>query len=323
MALVVVGATAFNKRAEVVSSLTVARHEVRFHELGPATTADQVVDALRDASSVLAGSEFYTAEVLARLPNLQHIGRVGVGYDAVDLEAATDQGVLVTTTQGGNDWAVADHAFALMLSLCHRVGRGDRAIRAGRWDRSPGVDLFRKTLGVVGLGRIGKGVVERAAGFRMTVLAHEPYPDQEFVQQHGVQLVSLDELLRRSDFITLHLPNSADTHHIIDAEMLSLVKPSAYLVNTARGPLIDEEALEQALDQGRLAGAGLDVRDVEPGDSRFTRFDNVELTAHTAGVTVETIEAMSRLAAESAADILAGRQPQGLVNPEAWERRRR
>jgi phosphoglycerate dehydrogenase-like enzyme len=323
MALVVVGSAVFNKQPDVVAPLTDAGHEVRYDDLGPAASAERVASTLREAAAVLAGSEFYTAEVLAQLPNLKHIGRIGVGYDAVDLAAATEQGILVTTTVGANDWAVADHAFALMLALCHRVGSGGRAIRAGRWDRRPGVDLWRKTLGVVGLGRIGKGVVERASGFRMTVLAHEPYPDQEFVRQHNVQLVSLDELLRRSDFITLHLPNAPETYHVIDAEMLSLMKPTAYLVNTARGPLIDEEALEQALDQGRLAGVGLDVREVEPGDNRFTRFDNVELTAHIAGVTIETIEAMSRMAAESAADVLAGRQPHGLVNPEAWERRRR
>lgn len=322
MAVVVVGATAFNKQGEVITPLTSAGHQVRYHELGPARSADEVVAALQDAASVLAGSEFYPREVLERLPNLRHIGRVGVGYDAVDLSAATERGVLVTTTQGANDWAVADHAFALMLTLCHRVALGDRQIRAGRWDRTPGVDLWRKTIGVVGLGRIGKGVVERASGFRMKILAHEPYPDQEFVHRYNVELVSLDELLRRSDFITLHLPNAAETYHIIDAEMLSLVKPTAYLVNTARGPLIDEDALEQALEQGRLAGAGLDVREVEPGDSRFSRFDNVALTAHTAGVTHEAIDAMSQMAAQSAVDALAGRQPHGLVNPEAWERRR-
>ena len=141
----------------------------------------------------------------------------------------------------------------------------------------------------------------------MKVLAHEPYPDRDFVAEHGVELVSLNELLQRSDFISLHLPVTPETRHVIDAESPSQMKRSAYLVNTARGPLIDEAALEAALEAGQLAGAGLDVREKEPpGDTRFTRFDNVILTTHIAGVTEETLDAMGKMACKSAADALAG-----------------
>jgi D-3-phosphoglycerate dehydrogenase len=217
---------------------------------------------------------------------------------------------------------VADHAFALMLALCHNIVTSDRAARAGEWKRPVGSDLWQKTLGLVGLGRIGKAMVLRAEGFRMRVIAHEPYPDRHFVDQHGVELVALEELMRRSDFISLHLPAMPETYHIINAERLAQMKPTAYIVNTARGPLIDEAALEVALDAGQLAGAGLDVREVEPPrDTRFSRFDNVILTTHIAGVTVETLDAMSKMAVQSAADVLAGRQPHGLINPEAWDKR--
>jgi D-3-phosphoglycerate dehydrogenase / 2-oxoglutarate reductase len=323
VAVVVVTTMAFSKQPEALAPLVAGGHEVRFDPTGPGATEDRVVEALAGASAVLAQTESYTGAVFDRLPQLRVVARVGVGFDAVDVAAATERGVLVTTTQGGNDWAVADHAFALMLALCHNVLRSDRAARAGTWERPIGSDLWQKTLGLVGLGRIGRGMVLRAEGFRMRVIAHEPYPDRAFVEEHDVELVSLEELLRRSDFVSLHLPAMPETHHIIDAERLSQMKPTAYLVNTARGTLIDEAALEAALDAGQLAGAGLDVREVEPPrDTRFSRFDNVILTTHIAGVTVEALDAMSQMASQSAADVLAGRRPHGLINPEAWERRR-
>lgn len=323
MALVVVTTMAFTNTPDVTGPLTAAGHEVRHSPTGPGASADRVVETLDGAAGVVAQTEPYTGEVFDRLPSLRIVARSGVGYDAVDVPAATERGVLVTTTQGANDWAVADHAFALMLGLCHHIVASDRVARDGKWARPVGVDLWQKTLGLVGLGRIGKGMVLRAEGFRMRVLAHEPYPDRDFVAEHGVELVSLDELMRRSDFISLHLPAMPETHHIIDAERLSLMKPTAYLVNTARGPLIDEAALAAALDAGRLAGAGLDVREVEPPtDTRFSRFENVILTTHIAGVTAEALEAMSSMAIQSVADALAGRQPHGLINPEAWDHRR-
>jgi phosphoglycerate dehydrogenase-like enzyme len=323
LALVVVTTMAFARQPAVLAPLVEAGHEVRFTPTGPGVTEERVIEALQGAAAVIAQTEPYSARVLDSLPTLRIIARAGVGYDAVDVSAASTRGVLVTTTLGANDWAVADHAFGLMLALSHNIVASDRVARGGGWTRPVGGDLRQKTLGLVGLGRIGKGMVLRAAGFRMRVLAHEPYPDQEFVMQHGVELVSLEALLRQSDYVSLHLPSLPETRHIINAERLSWMKPTAWLVNTARGSLIDEQALEAALDAGQLAGAGLDVREVEPPrDSRFNRFENVVLTTHIAGVTVETLEAMSSMACRGVADTLAGRQPEGLMNPEAWERRR-
>ena len=323
MAVVVVTTMAFSKLPQALAPLEQGGHEVRFQTAGPGASEDTVVETLRGAAASIAQTEPYTANVFDRLPELKIVARSGVGFDAIDVPAATERGVLITTTQGGNDWAVADHAFAMMLALCHNVLTSDRTARAGRWERPVGVDLWRKTLGIVGLGRIGKGMAQRAKGFEMRILAHEPYPDLEFVQQYGIELVSLDDLLRQSDFVSLHLPSMPETYHIMNAESFSMMKPTAYLVNTARGTLIDEDALEAALDAGQLAGAGLDVREVEPPrDQRFNRFDNVILNTHIAGVTREALDAMSIMAAQSAADALAGRKPHGLINPEAWERRR-
>ena len=292
---------------------------------GAFATPEQLLEIVQGADAVIASSEPYTRTVLERADTLKHVARWGVGYDQVDVLAATELGVLVTTTQGANDWGVADHAFALMFGLARRVVENDALVRRGEWKRPPGRDVWQKTLGIVGLGRIGKGVAERASGFRMKVLAYEPYAvDREFCATWNVELAdSLDDLLRRSDFVTLHVPGGGENVHLINAERLALMKPTAYIVNTARGSLIDEAALYAALTSGKLGGAGLDVREQEPPkDTRFNDLPNVILTAHIAGVTVETGEAMSAMAVESVLQASRGEHPDGLLNPEAWEKRR-
>ncbi len=290
---------------------------------GAFATPEQLLEIVQGADAVIASSEPYTRMVLERADTLKHVARWGVGYDQVDVPAATELGVLVTTTQGANDWGVADHAFALMLALAHTLVDNDRDVRRGDWGRPVGEDVWRATLGIVGLGRIGKGVALRAQGFEMTVLAYEPYPDETFVERHAIELVSLEELLRRSDFVTLHAPGGADNYHLINAERLALMKPTAYLVNTARGALIDEDALYAALTEGRLGGAGLDVREQEPPrDTRFNDLANVILTSHIAGVTHGTVSAMASMAVESILQAARGERPDGLLNPDVWERRR-
>jgi phosphoglycerate dehydrogenase-like enzyme len=272
---------------------------------------------------VIASSEPYTRAVIEGADTLKHIARWGVGFDQVDVPAATEHGVLVTTTQGANDWGVADHAFALIFALARRVVENHNIVAGGGWSRPPGRDIWRKTLGVVGLGRIGRGVAQRASGFEMKVLAYEPYPDRAFVEKWGIELVELDDLLARSDYVTLHAPGGGDNVHLMNAERLAKMKSTAFLVNTARGSLIDEDALHAALIGGRLAGAGLDVREQEPPtDTRFNDLPNVILTAHVAGVTVETSAAMTAMAAESIVEASKGEKPNGLLNPEAWDHRR-
>lgn len=298
--------------------------EIRYEPSGSRAKPEELLELVQGHDAVLASSETYNRFVLERADTLKHIARWGVGFDQVDVPAATELGIMVTTTQGANDWGVADHAFALMFALGRRVVENDAIVRKGGWSRPPGRDIWRKTLGVVGLGRIGRGVAQRASGFEMRVLAYEPYPDKAFCEKWGVQLVSLDELLERADYVTLHAPGGADNKHLIGVEQLGRMKTTAFLVNTARGALIDEDALYSALTGGRLAGAGLDVREQEPPtDTRFNELSNVILTAHVAGVTVETCAAMTSMASESIVQGWKGETPDGLLNPQVWDHRRK
>ena len=212
--------------------------EIQLGRSSPTLPVGDVIEYLQGCAAVAAGGEPYTEEVFASLPRPASSSSASAsGFDAVDVEAATRHGVVIANTPGTNDWAVADHAMGLIIDLAHRISRHDRAVRPASWGSLRGVDVWQKTIGIVGLGRIGKGVARRARGFDMRVLAYEPYPDQAFVKAHGVELVELDEVFRQSDFVTLHLPAMPETTKIVNAEKLALMKPTAYLINTARGKL--------------------------------------------------------------------------------------
>jgi D-3-phosphoglycerate dehydrogenase len=300
--------------------------EVRTHRWpGGRPPEEEVLELIQGSDAVIASStERYTRAVLERADTLKHVARWGVGFETVDVPAATDNGVLVTTTQGSNHWAVADHAFALILAVARRVVELDKVARTRNWSRPMARDVWQKTLGIVGLGRIGKGVAQRASGFEMPVLAYEPYPDREFCERWNVELVELDDLFRRSDYLSLHAPGEGDNRHLVNRERLALMKPTAVLVNTARGALVDEDALYEALTSGQIAGAGLDVREKEPPeDDRFEALDNVVLTPHVSGTTSEAQAVSSVMVVESVLQAARGERPHGLLNPDAWDRRRR
>ena len=306
-----------------VRALEEAGCAVRFAQTSPSTPTSVVIRLLEGCAAVVAGGEPYAADVLAASPDLRHVARFGVGFDAVDLAAATAYGVVVTTTPGTNDWAVADHAIGLIIDLAHGISRHDRRVRRGEWGAARGVDVWQKTLGIVGLGRIGRGVARRGRGFEMRVIAHEPHPDQAFVEQHGVELVPLDDVFRQADFLSLHLPLSAETDKLVSADKLALMKPTAFLINTARGRLVDEDALYEAVRSARIAGAGLDAWSVEPmTDPRWAELDNVVLTPHSAPATAEVWQATGAMAADQVLAVLRGEPPRGMLNPEVWERRR-
>ena len=222
-----------------------------------ATPPLQARDFLPDLDGVDAilanGMDVVNAEVIAAAGSLKVVSRTGVGYDMVDVEAAAKRGIAVTVTPGCNGETVADFALALMLALARRVPENDAALKSGHWTPHRGVDFFGKTLGIVGLGRIGRAVAKRAAGFDMKLLGYDPLIPPESVADLGVQMMELDELLANSDFVTLHAPSSAETVGMIGARELALMRPSAYVVNTARGALIDEEALCSALKEGQIA----------------------------------------------------------------------
>ncbi|MEX2187041.1 MAG: phosphoglycerate dehydrogenase [Pirellulales bacterium] len=264
--------------------------------------------------AILASVEPLTRDVLAT-SKLRAVARMGVGFDSIDIPAATQLGVAVTITPGTLEESVAEHAIALMLGVYRDLVRRDRHVRAGTWVRKAWPRLSGKTLGLVGLGRIGKAVVRRAQGLGMTVVAHDPYPDAAFAETNGVRLLALDELLRTADVVSLHLPTTPETVDLINARTLALMKRDAVLINTARGAMVDEAALVAALQSGHLLGAGLDVFKEEPlpTNSPLLDLDNVLLCEHMGGLDEQSQEAMANLAAQCLADLYEGRWPERCV----------
>ena len=243
-----------------------------------------------------------------------------MGFDAIDVPAATRHGVVVCTAVGANHEAVADYAVSLMCALQRGLLRNHRLITGGQWKTEFRPGLWRATVGIVGLGRIGQAVARRCRGFAMTILAYEPYPDRDFVREYGVELVSLEELLRRADLVTLHCPATPENRHLINHERLALMKPTAHLVNTARGSLVDEAALHEALATGRIAGAGLDVFEKEPlFDSALFGLDNVVLSPHVAGIDETSEVAMADRAIDAILAVWRGDPRRG----SAWSTPRR
>jgi D-3-phosphoglycerate dehydrogenase len=280
---------------------------------------DELLEMLKGVSAALAGSEPYTPRVFAAHPQLKVVARVGVGYDAVDLPAATRNGTVVTITPNTNQDSVAEYTFCLMLAFVKNLVPQHLGVKTGGWPRGTNLPLRRRTLGIAGLGRIGKAVALRGLAFGMKVIAYEPLPDRDFVTRHNIALVSLDELLAQSDFLSLHLPMTKESKHLINRQTLAKMKPGAVLVNTARGGLVNEPDLVEALRSGRLGGACLDVFEAEPPDPSNPLFqlDNVVLTPHAAGVDLQSRDDMALSAAEAIVSLSRGEWPaEKIVNPE-------
>lgn len=267
------------------------------------------------------------APLLDAATKLLVVSNMATGFDNVDVAAATERGVLVTRTPGVLSETTADFAVALMLASARRVVEGDRYVRARRWktwgpETLLGQDLYGATLGIVGLGGIGREVAKRARGFGMRVLYTGPKRKQDTERELGVEYRSLEDLLREADFVSLHAPLTAATKHMIAADSLQLMKPTAVLVNTGRGPLVDHTALYEALRDGVIFAAALDVTDPEPMalDDPLLTLDNVIVTPHIASASVATRSRMALLAAENLLAALRGEMPKHAVNPEVGER---
>jgi D-3-phosphoglycerate dehydrogenase / 2-oxoglutarate reductase len=260
--------------------------------------------------------------VLAAHPQLRVIARAGVGYDAVDTAAATDHGMVVTITPGTNQDAVAEQTFTHILALAKGLIPQHLATKLGQWPRQANQPLRGRTLGLAGLGRIGKAVALRGECFGMKLLVYEPFPDKQFVAEHKITLVTLEKLLAESDYLSLHIPLMPESKHLINRKTLALMKPTAYLVNTARGGLVCEADLIEALKARRIAGAGLDVFEQEPPPpSPLWELDNVVLTPHVAGVDVQSRDDMAESAARAVVDLSRGQWPtEKVVNPEVRAR---
>jgi phosphoglycerate dehydrogenase-like enzyme len=290
------------------------RHEPRVGE----RTADEVLAFMVDATAGVVSTDPFDRDVFAGCPRLRVLARVGVGVDTIDLDAATEAGVAVTTTPGINTNTVADHTLALILSCVRRVVENDASVRRGEWDRGGrliGTELAGSTVGIVGLGAIGRAVARRVAGFDARILGY----DVADLEAPGVERVGLDDLLGRSDVVTLHVPLGPATSMLIGARELELMRPGSILVNAARGGIVDERALAGALRSGRLGGAGLDVFEREPPGRELLELDRVVVSPHVAGIGVVAQQEMLELAVASVLAVLDGGRPAGLVNPAARE----
>ena len=258
-----------------------------------------------DADAVIAGLEPYSASLIRTAKQLKVISRYGVGYDAVDCKAAAELGIPVTITPGVNSDSVADLAVTLMLSTARNISYMDKTQKAGRFMRPQGLEMWQKTLGVIGAGRIGKGVAKRCKGFDMQVLLYDQYQDNAFAESIGAVYTDLDTILAKADFITIHSPLTDETKGMIGAEAFKKMKKTAIIVNTARGGIIDEEALYTALKTGEIYGAALDVTVSEPVcESPLSKLDNCILTPHAGAATVESSNRMSYMAAQNVIEVM-------------------
>jgi D-3-phosphoglycerate dehydrogenase len=288
-------------------------------------TEDEVIEVAHDAAGVVAQYATISARVIAELHACRVIARYGTGVDIVDVDAATMHNILVTNVP--NDWCeneVADHALALLLAVARKVTVYDRATRGGTWEWQTGAPIHRlrgSVLGLLSFGAIARAIAARASGFGMRITAHDPYVSAEEIAAGGAEGVSFDELVTGSDCLVIQAPLTPDTHHLFDEVQLRRMKPTAILINTARGPIVDDRALHRALSEGWIAGAGLDdieeepakVRDWRPDNPLFS-LDNVVITPHAAYYSEEAIDTVRHFAAEEVVRVLGGQQPLSPVN---------
>jgi glyoxylate reductase len=309
-------------------SLLRERTEVRLWEEELPPTPEQLAQLLEGAQGALTLlTDIINGEVLDREPQLKVISNFAVGYDNVDVEAATARGVAVCNTPGVLTETTADATWALLMAAARRTVESVDYVRAGKWVTwGPtlllGRDVHGATLGIVGFGRIGKEVARRARGFNMRVLAYDTYQDEAAAAELGVEFRPLDELLREADFVTIHVSLTPDTKHLIGARELELMKPEAILVNAARGPVVDTDALVKALRDNVIWAAALDVTDPEPlpADHPLVSMPNATVVPHTASATIASRNNMASLAARNLLAVLAGDRPPAIVNPEVLKK---
>ena len=295
-------------------------------------TAQEVIEQGKDADAILTLLNVkWTGEMMDQMgQNLKILSNYAVGFDNIDTKAATDRGIVVTNTPSNEvNESVSEFAWTLILSLSRRIVEGDEFARKGAYkgwepDIFLGRDIYGKTLGIIGLGRIGSMVAQRAKGFNMKVLYNKRSRDEETEKKLGIEFRELDALMSESDYISIHVPLTPETTHLINAEKLSKMKQGSYLINTARGPILDESAVAQALRSGKLAGVGLDVHENEPQmNPEMMQMENAILTPHIASATVEVREKMTQQAVDAILKVLANEKPENLVNEEVWEKRRK
>ncbi len=306
--------------------------EIEISDLGRALTGAELVEKVKGVECLLSLlTDRIDADLMdAAGPQLKIISNYAVGFDNIDIKAATDRGIVVTNTPSDQvNEAVAEHTWALILSLSRRIVEADEAVRRGAYkgwepDIFLGHSVMGKTLGIVGMGRIGSMVARRAKGYNMTILYSGHKPDPVCEKEFGAKFCDLEKLLGESDFVSLHIPLTEETRLMINTKTLAQMKKGSFLINTARGPIVSEKDLVEALRNGQLKGAGLDVFENEPNiDPELIGMQNVILTPHIASATVEARDEMGKMAVDAILDFSKDTKPQNIVNPEIWDRRRK
>ena len=287
---------------------------------GKSVNDPDFVAELERAEVIISGNDLYvTEELLPRLGKLKLVSKLGVGLDMIDIPACTRHKVMVCNTPGANDVAVAEHTFALLLGLLRQVSRCDAGMRAGKWEQGAilGRELQGRTIGIVGLGAIGRCVAQIAGGFGMKIIGFDPYWPEAFAQERKITRKDIGELLAEADFVSVHCPLTPETADLIGEAQLKSMKPSAVIVNMARGGIVDEDALYAALKNKTISGAVLDAFALEPpGETPFAQLGNVLLSPHVGAFTEEALDKMSRIAVDQVFEYLEGKAPRNLRNPE-------
>jgi len=278
-------------------------------------TAEELLEILPDCDGYLAGVDQVTEKVLRACPRLRAVSRYGVGYERVDIKAAKECGALVSNTPGANAEAVGELAFGMMLTLARQLIPLDQSTRQNGWTRANGIEMYGKTVGIIGLGAIGRVVARCASGFCMRVIAYDLVIDRAYCKKHGIESQSFDEVLSQSDFLSLHVPLTDSTKHMIDREAFRHMKNGVILINASRGGLIDETAAEEALRTGKLGGLGLDAFETEPPvGSPLFQYENVIATPHTGAHTKEAVTNMTSMAVDNLIAMLNGEECKYIVN---------
>lgn len=285
-------------------------YQIIKNQHGRQYTEDELMDIVENIDGIIVGLDPLSHKVLKRAKNLKVITKYGVGLDNIDLEAARELGIQVTFTPGANNESVADFAFSLLFSLSRSIRNLDEIVRHNRWEKIIGIEVYGKTMGIVGTGAIGKGVAKRAVGFDMEVLAYDISPDQEFAGTLGMKYVDKKTLLEKSDFISLHVPLTKEMYHFIGKEEFDAMKDSAILINTSRGGIVNEDALYDALKNKKIAGAALDVFEKEPPTNhKLLELENVLLSPHCGASTIDATDRMGIMAVEGLVSVLENREP--------------
>lgn len=292
-----------------------------FNQWHGGRTEAEMIEILQGIDGAIVSSDPFTAKVFEAAKRLRVVARTGVGYDAIDVRAATAHKVAVCTSPGSNNISVAEFAFTFLLACAKKLKENLAEVEKCGWTRHQGAELEDSTLGIVGLGSIGKEVAKRARAFNMRVVAYDKLQDEEFARTYGVTYLPLESLLAQSDYVSLHVLLNDSTYHLINAERLALMKPTAYLINTSRGPVVDSEALYHALRQKRIAGAALDVFEREPLDaeSPLRSLDNVYLTPHVGGSSLKARRTSMLMSVQNVTAVLTGGRAPHMVNPEILE----